>query len=135
MSYNNGVWLAIGNDSHEKAEALARKLYDLDIPSKQTGFDELRMPNWARQSTGTKTMDEFFSIEKEKSVIRLNIGRTEYFQGKDIPKITFLWDLYPKNERVNIFCWFICNLEDGYEKFDETFREVYDKSWAAYPRS
>ena len=135
MSYNNGVWLAIGNDSHEKAEALARKLYDLDIPSKQIFFDEASSGLQTRESTKIKNLDEFFSFEGEYRILRLNVGRTECIQWKDIPKIHFIYNTCKIRELPDQFYWFICDLEDGYEKFDETFREVYGKSWAAYPRS
>jgi hypothetical protein len=134
MNYNNGIWLGIGNDSHEKAELLARKLYDLDIPSKKTWFDELKV-GLARQPTKIKNLDEFFSIKKKTNIIRLNLGRHELWQGKDGPTITFAYNICQTERKVDLFYWFVCDFEEGYDKVDEVFKEIYGKDLAVYPRS
>ena len=133
LNYNNGIWLAIEKDHHEKAELLARKLYDLDIPSKQTWFDELRV-GLARQPSKIKTLDEFFSTKRNTTLFRLNIGRTEMWQGKDSPRIFFVCNLLTTELKADQFYWFNCGLEDGYKEFDKTFKEIYGLCWAAYPR-
>ncbi len=136
MEYENGYWPATEKAGEEKAEEFSRKLYDLEIPSKQTWFDKLDCKiSCARKTQKHMTLEDFFSIERSSwSTQSFIVGRTNTLRSENISEIVWSWRMSPENENVEFFYWFVCNYKDGFEKVANVFKEVYRISIEKYPR-